>query len=869
METPKLKVTKNSNKFRKPALHFQKYGTYCFAPKGTSEYIRYWTEEAEYCMNGYTAEDGDRIPGYHYFYLNYFHIIRVNEKEVEINGQTVKKSLKERDFPSFYDYDRWYFECVEFASIVGTHMVVLKSRRKGYSYKLGSQLVRNYTFYRESKGFAAAAEAEFLTKDGILTKAWDGLDFIDSNTAWYKKRQTKNTPMHKKATFIQKDSSGVQVEMGYKSEIIGITLKNDVQKIRGKAGSLIIFEEAGKFPNLLAAWQIARPSVEQGSHVFGTMIAFGTGGTADADFEGLKELFYRPSAYNCLQLENIWDEDALGQKCGLFIPQYANLEGEYYNKDNPDDPYNGKPFMDEDGNTIEEVAKRFILLQRQKVVENSTDKRAIDRHVSEQPVLPSEAVLNLSTNIFPKSELQKHLATIRNDVKYKNFKHVGNLRQKEDLSVVFEHTPKNKQKDITRYRLDPNDDPTGQIVIWEHPIDNAPWGLYVGGCLTPGEKVNTKDGLKNVEDITLDDKLINKDGEFVKINTLLRYEKENEPTHRIKFSNIYRATNFTQEHPLYVSNHITSSDLTVKENNFKFDFIRARNVTKGMWTKYPNYYRKTLPYNLPFDVADEGYFWWFVGIWLGDGWVDKDKVSICFNKKEVEYINRMQDFVVNILGRSPYKRERNNCIEFSFGHRELSKFLTSTINKGAANKTIQEWVKFIPYEYKYNLIQGYLDSDGCVTRGGHTSEYWNIEFVSVSQELLEGFQDILFSMGLVSNMGLLRKAKISSIEGRTVNQKETFRLRLGHQETMRFVKNLPFADDPKRTKIDFDELPKTRKKANNGCFLSEDLNYIFIQIKDIQNDLYTGTVYNFDCETHTFITPYCTTHNCDPWFTAA
>ena len=482
METPKLKVTKNSNKFRKPALHFQKYGTYCFAPKGTSEYIRYWTEEAEYCMNGYTAEDGDRIPGYHYFYLNYFPIIRVNEKEVEINGQTVKKSLKERDFPSFYDYDRWYFECVEFASIVGTHMVVLKSRRKGYSYKLGSQLVRNYTFYRESKGFAAAAEAEFLTKDGILTKAWDGLDFIDSNTAWYKKRQTKNTPMHKKATFIQKDSSGVQVEMGYKSEIIGITLKNDVQKIRGKAGSLIIFEEAGKFPNLLAAWQIARPSVEQGSHVFGTMIAFGTGGTADADFEGLKELFYRPSAYNCLQLDNIWDEDALGQKCGLFIPQYANLEGVYFNKDNPDDPYNGKPFMDEDGNTIEEVAKRFILLQRQKVVENSTDKRAIDRHVSEQPVLPSEAVLNLSTNIFPKSELQKHLATIRNDVKYKNFKHVGNLRQKEDLSVVFEHTPKNKQKDITRYRLDPKDDPTGQIVIWEHPIDNAPWGLYIGGC---------------------------------------------------------------------------------------------------------------------------------------------------------------------------------------------------------------------------------------------------------------------------------------------------------------------------------------------------------------------------------------------------
>lgn len=482
MEVPQLKFTTNTDKFREPALHFQKYGTYCFAPEGTTEYIKYWTEEAIKCDEGYEAPDGDRIPGYFYFYLNYFPIIRVNEITQTIKGQTVTKSVKERGFPSFYDYDRFYFECVEFAAITGVHMTVLKSRRKGYSYKLGSQLLRNFLFHRESKGFAAAAEAEFLIKDGILTKAWDGLDFIDSNTAWYKKRQVKNTPMHKRASFIQKGSTGVTVELGYKSEIIGITLKNDIQKIRGKAGELIIFEEAGKFPNLLPAWQIARPSVEQGTHVFGTLIAFGTGGTADADFEGLKELFYNPSAYNSLQLSNVWDEGAQDTKCGLFIPQYANLEGTYYNEDDPNDPYNGLPFMDKDGNTDEPVAKKFILLQRQRVIDNSSDKRAIDRHVSEQPVLPSEAVLNLSTNIFPKAELQKHLSEIRNNKKLNNYKHVGELNQKEDGTVVFEAYPKAKQRDITKYRLSPSDDPTGQIVIWEHPIDNAPWGLYVGGC---------------------------------------------------------------------------------------------------------------------------------------------------------------------------------------------------------------------------------------------------------------------------------------------------------------------------------------------------------------------------------------------------
>jgi hypothetical protein len=49
-------------------------------------------------------------------------------------------------------------------------------------------------------------------------------------------------------------------------------------------------------------------------------------------------------------------------------------------------------------------------------------------------------------------------------------------------------------------------------VIWEYPIKDPPFGLYIGGCLTPGEKVCTQRGLVNVEDVTLDDKLINKDG---------------------------------------------------------------------------------------------------------------------------------------------------------------------------------------------------------------------------------------------------------------------------------------------------------------------------------------------------------------------
>ena len=476
MNDLKLKVTTNSDKFRGPAIYFQENERYTYAPPGTSEYIKYWTQEAERCMHGFTAEDGDWIPGYFYFYLNYFPIDLVKEIEVEIGGKKNKIIDKRRDFPMFYDYDRFFFEAVDRAVELGKHMVVLKARRKGYSFKVASMLCRNFYFYRNSKNFALASEAEYLIKDGILSKAWDGMDFIDQNTAWFKKRQRVDTKMHKRASFISKDETGVQVELGYKSEIMGVTLKNDPDKARGKSGKLIIFEEAGKFPHLLEAWQKARPSVEQGSNVFGIIIAFGTGGTEDANYEGLRELFERPDAYNCMIFENIWDDHLLNTKCGFFVPQYANLEGAY-NGEVKD--LHGEPFMDKDGNTRVIVAKRYILEQREKVIKNASDRRAIDRHIAEQPVSPAEATLNISSNIFPKAELQNHLAYIRNNEALRNFKQVGEL--------IFDHSGKlkweinSRLKDLIKYRLDPDDDPAGAIVIWEHPPDDTPYGLYVIG----------------------------------------------------------------------------------------------------------------------------------------------------------------------------------------------------------------------------------------------------------------------------------------------------------------------------------------------------------------------------------------------------
>jgi len=293
--------------------------------------------------------------------------------------------------------------------------------------------------------------------------------FIDKNTAWGKKR-TVSTTMRRRAAYIITDEFGNKIECGYKSEIIGVSLKDNPDALRGKRAKLILFEEGGTFSELGAAWQIARPSVEQDGLTFGLMIVWGTGGDEGSAFATLKDMFYHPDGYNCLGFKNIWDDDYSDNKCGFFIPQYTNLDNR--------DEFGNRIYMDNDGNTIHKPSLQFILEERRKVTETATSTTAIDRYVAERPVTPKEAMLEFNGNIFPKKEMQMQLSYIRTNKKLHNQKHIGDLVWEQGIPKWI---PK-KTGDITQYPLPKDADPTGSIVIWEHPMKDPPIGLYIAGC---------------------------------------------------------------------------------------------------------------------------------------------------------------------------------------------------------------------------------------------------------------------------------------------------------------------------------------------------------------------------------------------------
>lgn len=833
----------NSSKFQQAAIFFKEHGTYTLAPRGTTDYIQYWDQETKRCLNGYVAPDGDAITGYHYFYLNYCPIMKLEEVEyIDRYGNKRKRRERIFGFPRFWDYDYYYFNAIEQAEDEGKHMAVLKSRQRGYSFKGAAMLVRNYELIPGSKNFAVASEQKFLVGDGLLTKAWQIMDFIDKNTAWSKQRLT-STRMERVSGFKIKDEFGKETEQGYLSSITGVTLKNDPERIRGTRGKLVLWEEGGKFPNLLTAWRVEQPAVEtDDGRAFGLMIAFGTGGTEGGQFDGLKDLFYQPDAYNVLSFDNIWDDGREQTKCGFFVPSWSNMEGE--DKD-------GQPLMDDDGNSLKQRAVDELLYQRNKIKDGGATQQSIDRFISERPLKPQEAVLELGKNIFPRKMLMDQLTRIRTNTKLANMKHIVDLSWDGNGQVT---ATEKKSGDITTYHLKKDDKPEGSVVIWEYPIKDPPFGLYIGGCLTPGEKVQTQRGLVNVEEVGLGDRLVNRSGELVEIRNLQRYEKENEPIYKLKPAGSYRTTTFTGEHPIYLKDK---------------GFVKMKDVKRGDWLSIPNRYRPYYPENKFKNGLDEilwkwprGYwdngseattmFFYFLGLFVGDGFTNINgnsyDVYMSIGKQESEFAEYYDTLVEKIFERKCIKVRGDREQTRRFTDKELVEFLNKEFGHTAYKKRVPDWIKEAVPSLKRAFIQGYLDTDGSVfyDRGKIRAN-----FTSVNLELLEDIQDILY--------GLEIRNSIVGHQKPTKNSLQSYRINVA------LCDNLKLAEDPiyesRKQKI----LKMSASADSSRSKIQFDGNRIYIKIDDIEESLYTGTVYNFECDTHTYMCRNILTHNCDPY----
>ena len=424
--------------FRQPALFFLKNGCYTFLRPNSnpnSEYRKYWDREIDRCYNGLLREtDGMYIPGYLYWFLNYCPMMINKYKE----GQ--KKAIRTEGFAYFFEGIWWRYLYLKNARDKGHHAVELAKRGCAKSYGLAAIMSHNLIIgeSEESKRrtitVLTAYQKEYLKddKDGTLSKFVPILSFL-----------SKNTPFPR--LMLKQSSNEMTWQMGYKDEygrnqgslnqVMGVSAKDDSDKLRGKRG-YILFEEFGNFPSLLDLYDVTRKSVEDGDYTFALMYLIGTANNKEANFQSAKTLLYATESYNIESLKNVYDKKGQGRDTfGFFFPSYINRAG-CYNKDG-----------------ISDVVKALlqVLMNRYKA-KYGADPTSVLRVIAEDPITPAEAIIKVKDAYFPVAALNERAQQLDTNPHIYDDIYVGELFFNNSNQVEFR--------------------PTGDIPIRKFPVDN-------------------------------------------------------------------------------------------------------------------------------------------------------------------------------------------------------------------------------------------------------------------------------------------------------------------------------------------------------------------------------------------------------------
>ena len=436
----------NTDAFKETSNHWMKTGKYCNELWGTPDWKDFWITEKKRIMFGHTIS-GVTITGEHYNYLNYCPI----QKSEDLGGGIGRKV---KGFPDFWDGDYNYFWIREIARngilknhpnltpkervdiyymepvarekelvrlveelnlmydilpsktvegirtdyLLGGHdVIVLKSRRKGFSFKNAAVGARNFQHMPTSYTMLMAYEKKYLYPKGIFNMTMSYINFVNEHTAFRMPSDYVRKQDHIRNSY-KTYEDGVEIEKGFMSEVQAISFKDNPQAGVGKDCLDILGEEVGSWGTpggLKDTVASMLPSVTDGDLRTGMMTLFGTANDISKGTVDFANMFENVEMYTFLPFRDIWNDPNKVE--GFFFPAQLNMIGHY----------------DSNGNSNLQTATSAEVLIRRKKELAGASATLLNKRKREFPLNSSEALSSISFNDLPVEELKQRLAYVK------------------------------------------------------------------------------------------------------------------------------------------------------------------------------------------------------------------------------------------------------------------------------------------------------------------------------------------------------------------------------------------------------------------------------------------------------------------------
>ena len=423
--------------------------------KSSQEYKPFFDFHKKLCLDGFMM-DGVFINPFLYWHLNLWHTeVDVMDERGRIYQKYANPSLRDNEWLVTNEIDRAHAE--------KRGLVILGIRRFAKSVLEASYIAWGATFDENSQNVIAGLNAPDIKL--ITDKLDKGLNFLPEYFRW----QRVEDNWKNQVTLGIKTKGGERIPF---SQILIRNLDegNNEEAIAGTKPRKLIIDEIGK-GSFLRGLQAAVPGFTTPFGWGCSPILTGTGGDMKR-FMDAKSLMFDVDNYNFLTYNN---EDDTKRVHGLFISNKYRMEakepstlGAYVNAPKDSELHNVKMLV-----SNEEKADK-ITNDNLERLKKAGDRVAFLKEKMYYPQKVDDIFLNEDTNIFDieaaKRQKTRLLQNERTGTPVILFSDEGKIGHE-----FTDNMP------ITNFPLKSTDRKDAPIVIYEFPIENPPYGLYVAG----------------------------------------------------------------------------------------------------------------------------------------------------------------------------------------------------------------------------------------------------------------------------------------------------------------------------------------------------------------------------------------------------